>query len=84
MQYQLVLDGVDVLQTLDALDTRAEAYERTAAYLRTGFMDPDDFFIIEECSYPEEADEIAKHFREIIDTLNAQWHNQQEEAKRDG
>jgi len=46
-------------------------------------MDSEEFFIIEECSYPEEADEIAKHFRNIIDTINAQWQAQKEEVKRD-
>jgi len=76
------LSSIDVLQTLDGLESRAVAYERTAAYLRTGEIDPEDPFIIEECSYPEEADEIAKHFRDIIDTINAQWHAQKEEAKR--
>lgn len=70
----LLLDALDLGQTLDALDTRAECYERTAAYLdgESG-DDGDDPFSIEEVDDADEARGIAAYFREIEDSLQAQW-----------
>ncbi|MCB1186955.1 hypothetical protein KDL29_07280 [bacterium] len=68
--YELKLKAVDVFQLLDALDTRAECYERTAAYLETGEMD--ELFIIEEVTDANEAREIAKHFRDVQAEINKQ------------
>ena len=68
--FELKLKAVDVFQLLDALDIRAECYERTAAYLETGEMD--EPFIIEEVSDAEEAREIAKHFRDVQAEINKQ------------
>jgi hypothetical protein len=69
------------------LETRAIAYERTAALLK-GDPDPelhtepdeqlfpkdalDTFFIPEECKDAYDAEQIAEHFRDIIASLNKQ------------
>lgn len=77
--YNLTLEPADVFQILDALGSRAEAYERTAASLRgdspaasAGMDALDAFFVPEECRDDEEADEIARHFRDIIVTIERQ------------
>ena len=51
----LTLPSADVFQMLDALNSRADAYEYTARYL-TGSQDcDDDFRVPEECSDANEA-----------------------------
>lgn len=77
---RLTLETVDVLQILDALDSRAEAYEKTAALfsgrkirLKKGQDALDALFILEECKDAYEAKEIARHFRDIIETINQQF-----------
>jgi len=83
----VTLEIFDVFQILDALESRAIAYERTAA-LMNGDPDPallaepddqllpkdawDTFFIPEECKDAYEAEQIAEHFRDIITLLNKQ------------
>jgi hypothetical protein len=62
--YQIELDEFDFNQTLDGLERRAEAWERTARYHRTG-ESPDDIFV-EQCRDAEEAEQIALHYRSII------------------
>lgn len=37
-----------------------------AEYLRTKTMTEGEFFLVEECSKPEEADDIAAHYGSII------------------
>jgi hypothetical protein len=82
------LEAADVFQMIDALENRAEAYERTAALLisenNSGQINEDDsemaseegflneFFLPEEVRDASEAEEIAKHFRDIIATLENQ------------
>jgi hypothetical protein len=61
--YELKLSALDVGQLLDALDTRAECYEKTALYLDSGEMD--EPFIIEEVTDSDEARGIARHFRDV-------------------
>ncbi|MCB1218090.1 hypothetical protein KDL44_11900 [bacterium] len=61
--YELRLKAVDVYQLLDALDTRAECYEKTALYLDEGVLD--EPFIIEEVTDAGEARGIAEHFRAV-------------------
>jgi hypothetical protein len=39
---------------------------RTAEYLRTQKMPDGEFFIIEECSKPDEAQAIGEHYRSIV------------------
>lgn len=60
--YHFQLDALDIGQVLDGLESRAEAWEKTAAYLRTEDNADDEFFLIEECSDPEEAGQIAEQF----------------------
>jgi hypothetical protein len=50
--------------------TSQHAEERTAEYLRSGDIEGD--FIVEECHQPEEADDIAAHYRRIIATIRQQ------------
>jgi hypothetical protein len=70
--HQITLDDLEVSQILDGLEIRAESWERTAAYLRTQEMPAGEFFIVEECSKPEEADAIANCYRSIIAKIRGQ------------
>lgn len=72
----LALETVDVLQLLDALNNRAEAWEKTEALLK-GEFDSEEFFVPEECSDASEAAEIAQHFRDIAAIIEAQLSNSQ-------
>jgi hypothetical protein len=67
----LTLESADVLQILDALNDRAQAWENTEASL-LGKFESEDLFIPEECDDPSEAAEIAQHFRDIISTIESQ------------
>ncbi len=69
--YTVTFSSVDIFQTIDALSSRADAYEQTARYL-TGEHGADDHIIIEECSDHCEAQAIAKHFRDIIKKIEEQ------------
>ena len=55
--YHIELEAGDLGQLLDGLEMRAESWERTAEYLRSGNVDGD--YVVEECSKPEEADCIT-------------------------
>ena len=70
--YQIVLDDSDLGQIIDGLEIRAESWEKTAEYLRTGEMPAGDFFLVEECSRAEEAEAIAKRYHEIIAKIQGQ------------
>ena len=72
--YRLELDDRDLGQLLDGLAMRAESWERTAEYLRSGYVAGDK--IVEECSKPEEADAIATHYRSIIRKIHEQMEAQ--------
>jgi hypothetical protein len=74
--YRLELDGHDLGQLLDGLEVRAKSWERTAVYLRTETMPEGEFFVVEECSKPEEADDIAEHYRSIIQKIESQMEGQ--------
>ncbi len=71
----LTLENAVVLQILDALADRAQAWENTEASL-LGKFESEDVFIPEECDEPSEAAEIAQHFRDIISTIEAQLNSQ--------
>ena len=73
--YTLRLSNLDLCQLLDGLALRAESWERTASYLRTEEMTNGDF-VVEECSSPEEAENIAAHYRSIITKINQQMEEQ--------
>jgi len=70
--YTIQLDSRDLGQLLDGLELRAESWKRTAEYLRTEKMPDGEFFIVEECSKPEEADDIVAHYRAIIAKIRQQ------------
>ena len=70
--YQISLDDLEVGQIIDGLEVRAESWERTAEYLRTQKMPGGEFFVVEECSKPEEADAIANTYRSIIAKIRGQ------------
>lgn len=72
--YTIQLGSLDLGQLLDGLEGRAESWERTAEYLRSGYIEGD--FIVEECHKPEEADDIAAHYRCIIGTIRQQMEAQ--------
>ena len=74
--YCIELEGRDLGQLLDGLQVRAESWERTAEYLRTEAMPAGEFFFVEECSKPEEADDIAEHYRSIIRKIQNQMEAQ--------
>lgn len=59
-------------QILDGLIIRAESWERTAEFLRTGSMPEDEIFVIEDCSEPTEADAVAGQYRLIIGKMKSQ------------
>lgn len=73
--YDLKLEAADVFQIMDALESRAVAYENTAETLDGEYTG--EFFVPEECDSAAEASEIAQHFRDIITVLNTQIENQQ-------
>ena len=75
-KFKIELDDRDVGQLLDGLEIRAEAWEKTAEYLRTERMPEGEFFIIEECSDADEADGITGHYRLIIETIRKQVERQ--------
>ena len=70
--YQITLDDLEIGQLLDGLEIRAESWERTAEYLRTQEVPAGEFFIVEECSKPEEAEAIANRYRSIVAKIRSQ------------
>ena len=78
----LTLEMGDIFQILEALEAKAESWERTAKWLhkeenaemgQAVVWDFDgEYYIIEECSHYEEAESIAEHYRNIIATINKQ------------
>jgi hypothetical protein len=70
--YHIQLSGNDLGQLLDGLEIRAESWENTANYLHNEKNLTDEFILIEECSQPEEADNIANHYRSIVATVRKQ------------
>jgi hypothetical protein len=74
--FNIKLTGLDLEQLIDGLEMRAESWERTADYLRTEKVSADDMFVIEECSNPEEAENIANRYRSIINQIQSQMASQ--------
>lgn len=72
--YQIQINAHDLGQLLDGLEARAEAWEKTAVYHRTGHSPPD--FIVEEGNDADEADSIANHYRSIIVKIRKQQDEQ--------
>jgi len=74
--FSLSLPSADVFQILDALDSRADAYEYTARHLAGTQDSGDDFREPEECRDANEAVGIAKHFRDVATAIRGQIENQ--------
>lgn len=76
LTYRIELNDLDLSQLLDGLEMRAESWERTAEYLRTDTMPEGEFFLVEECSKSEEADDIVEYYRSIIRKIQSQMEAQ--------
>lgn len=76
-QIHLVLGDVEIFQLLDGLKIREESWRKTAAYLETEKFPDEDFFLIEECSNPDEAEKIADDYKIIIEKIRKQLTAQQ-------
>lgn len=68
--YCIELNDLDLGQLPDGLEARAESWEKTADYHRTGEAPPD--FIVEECNDADEAESISAHYRSIIAKIRKQ------------
>lgn len=68
----ITLETADLLQVVDAINERAEVWEKTTEFLLGELDTSHDFFIAEECSDSFEAAEIAQHFRNIASNIEAQ------------
>ncbi|WP_367871592.1 hypothetical protein [Luteolibacter sp. Populi] len=68
--YHFSLRSADFGQLIDGLCARRDSWAETAKWFRGECKDP--FFMIEECRDEEEAQEIADHYSEIIENLQAQ------------
>ncbi len=74
--YRIELDDLELGQILDGLEIRAESWERTVEYLRTEKLPDGEFFIVEECSKPDEAEGIAEQYRSIVSNIRSQMETQ--------
>lgn len=72
--YRLELDAKNLGHVLDALESRALAWLRTAEFHRTGESPLD--FLVEECTDAEEADRIAAGFQNVIQVIKQQKEQQ--------
>jgi hypothetical protein len=70
-EVMIILPSDAVIQILDGLEQRLEAWKRTEKYLKTGHIEED--CLIEECSDPEEANSIACFYTEIIELIRKQF-----------
>ena len=68
--YTIRLSDSDLGQAIDGLEMRAEAWEKTAEYLRNGAPSTGELFLIEECNGPKEAESIAEHYRSYSEDSN--------------
>ena len=75
--FRITIDTIDLLQLLDGLRIRAEAWRNTAQYLKTG-ESPVEFFVCEECRDAAEATQIADHYDKIIALIERQMEEQRE------
>jgi hypothetical protein len=72
--FSIRLSEFDLGWLIDGLCVRADAWEMTARYHRTGEV-PDDI-LIEECRDADEAEQIAQHYRSIIRNIRKQKETQ--------
>jgi len=70
-QFKIEVESIDLGQILDGLRSRQESWKNTAIFLRDGFF-PDDALVCEECSDPDEAEKIVRHYERIIRSIEQQ------------
>lgn len=70
-QVQLILNSSDVFQLLDGLKARAEQWDNTASFLRTGILN-DNICCISDCESAAEAMNICLHYREVVASIERQ------------
>ena len=63
----------DLGQIIDGLCVRQDSWRYTQQYLETGYVDVEQG--IEECSKPEEAQNIADYYDKIIEKIQQQLQN---------
>jgi hypothetical protein len=84
-EFHLRLDSLDVGQILDGLRCRQESWANTAIYLRDQPSSatarqadyfPDEAFLCEECSDPDEAQRLVDWYQRIIANIERQLDEQ--------
>ncbi len=68
MRHTLKLCSTDIFQIIDALNSRAEAYQQTARVL-SDECEVNGKIVFEDCSDPFEVKAIAKHYRDIAESI---------------
>lgn len=69
--YNLKLSSADVFQIIDALNSRADSYQKTACYM-VGQCEVNENIFMEECHDAIEAQEIAQYYRDITNAIECQ------------
>jgi hypothetical protein len=72
--FSIQISETDLGQLIDGLCVRADAWEKTARYHRTGEVPHD--ILVEECRDAEEAEQIAEHYGSIIANIRKQKEEQ--------
>lgn len=70
-EFRIKIDSVDLGQILDGLQARQQSWKNTAIFLRDDYF-PDEAFMCEQCSDPDEAERIANHYERIIRSIKQQ------------
>ena len=70
-EFQIKIDSLDLGQVLDGLRARQQSWKNTAIFLRDDYF-PDDSFLCEQCSDPDEAERIANHYERLIRSIEQQ------------
>ena len=61
------LSKLDLGAIREGIESRRDAWRKTAEYHRVGFVEPG--YIVEECNDEHEADAIADDFARLLDLL---------------
>lgn len=75
--FKIELTWDEVMQVVSALESRQEAYEKTARFHRGEEVD----ILVEEVTDEEEATTIADGFRSTLDSVYSQYSQQKERNK---
>lgn len=70
-QFLIRVDSCDLGQLLDGLRARSESWQKTAEYMKSGFIS-EGYFLCEECTDASEAAAIARHFSKIVSLIERQ------------